>query len=185
MPERNAHPGPQMDQIPIGYRGLIAIPSNYGRGKIPWVSQTSPSAKNRALGKANLPRVLHSGKNSTRGREALPSAAECLALGKERHSAKALFPECNTRGRAALGKEKCYLTAHPVHAVKTKKNCFAECRTLALGKEAGFPECPVMALGEVIFFCFFLLIFLWGLLTLFKTLCSNLGQFWLFFGIFH
>ena len=85
------------------------------------MSQASPSAKNRVLGKANLPRVLHSGKNSTRGREALPSAAECLALGKERHSAKALFPECNTRGRAALGKEKCYLTAQPARAIKTKK----------------------------------------------------------------
>ena len=121
---------------------------HYGRGKILRVSQASPSAKNRALSKANLPRVLHSGKNSTRGREALPSAAECLALGKERHSAKALFSECNTRGRAALGKEKCYLTAQLAHAVKTKKNCFAECRTLALGKEAGFPECPVMALGK-------------------------------------
>ena len=95
--------------------------SHYGRGKIPRVSQASPSAKNRAFGKANLPRVLHSGKNSTRRREALPSAAKCLALGKERHSAKALFPECNTRGRAALDKEKCYLTAQPAHAVKTKK----------------------------------------------------------------
>ena len=121
---------------------------HYGRGKIPRVSQAFSSVKNQALGKANLLRVLHSGKNSTRGREALLSAAECLALGKERHSAKALFPECNTRGRAALGKEKCYLTAQPAHAVKTKKNCFAECRTLALGKEAGFPECPVMAFGK-------------------------------------
>ena len=93
------------------------------------MSQASPSAKNRALGKANLPRVLHSEKNSTQGREALPSAAECLALGK----------------RAALGKEKCYLTAQ---LVKLKKNCFAECRTLALAKEAGFPKCPVMALGK-------------------------------------
>jgi len=44
--------------------------------------------------------VLHSGKNSTRGREALPSATECLALGKERHSAKALFPS------ATLGEER-------------------------------------------------------------------------------
>ena len=136
------------------------------------MSQASPSAKNRALGKANLPRVLHSGKNSTGGREALPSATECLALGKERHSANVLFPECNTRGRAALGKEKCYLTAQLAHAVKTKKNCFAECRTLALGKEASFPKCPVMALGkgplcrvsgkalgEEFFFCFFCPIF--------------------------
>ena len=100
---------------------MVYEDTHYGRGKIPRVSQASPSAKNRALGKANLPRVLHSGKNSTRGREALPSAAECLALGKEWHSAKALFPECNTRGRAALGKAKCYLTAQPVHAIKTKK----------------------------------------------------------------
>ena len=112
------------------------------------MSLASPSAKNRALGKENLPRVLHSGNNYTRGREVFLSAAEILALDKEQHSAKALFPECNTRGRAALDKEKCYLTAQPAHAVKTKKNCFAECRTLTLGKEAGFPECPVMALGK-------------------------------------
>ena len=83
----------------------------------------------------------------TRGRIAL-GEERILALGKERHSAKALFPECNTRGRAALGKEKCYLTAQPAHAVKTKKNCFAECRTLALGNEAGFLECLVIALGK-------------------------------------
>jgi hypothetical protein len=92
---------------------------HYGRGKIPRVSLASPSAKNRALGKENLPQVLHSGNNCTRGREAFPSAAEILALGKEQHSAKALFPECNTRGRSALGKETCYLTVHPAHAVKT------------------------------------------------------------------
>jgi hypothetical protein len=35
--------------------------SHYGRSKIPRVSNTSPSAKNRALGEATLPRVLHSG----------------------------------------------------------------------------------------------------------------------------
>jgi hypothetical protein len=96
--------------------------SHYRRGKISRVSQASPSAKNRALGEVNLPRVLHSGKNCTRGREAFPSATECLALGKEWHSAKALFPECNTRGRATLGEEKCYLTAQPTHAVRTLKN---------------------------------------------------------------
>ena len=93
--------------------------SHYGRDKIPRVSLASPSAKNRTLGKEDLPRVLHSGKNCTRGREAFPSAAEILALGKDQHSAKALFPECNTRGRSALGKETCYLTVHPAHAVKT------------------------------------------------------------------
>ena len=97
----------------------IAASMHYGRGKIPRVLLASPSAKNRALEKENLSRVLHSVKNCTRGREAFPSAAEILTLGKEQHSAKALFPECNTRGRSALGKETCYLTVHPAHAVKT------------------------------------------------------------------
>jgi hypothetical protein len=50
------------------------------RSKVPRVSLASPSAKNRALGEENLPRVLHSGKrgfpecrrvHGTRGREAL------------------------------------------------------------------------------------------------------------------
>jgi hypothetical protein len=40
------------------------------RTVIPRVPGTSPRAKNRALGEANLPRVLHSGKNCTRGRRA-------------------------------------------------------------------------------------------------------------------
>jgi hypothetical protein len=62
--------------------------TNYGRSKIPRVSNTSPSAKNRALGEATFPRVLHSGKNCTRGREAFPSADECPTLGEDRHSQK-------------------------------------------------------------------------------------------------
>ena len=93
------------------------VHAHYGRGKILRLSLAFPSAKNRALGKENLSRVLHSGKNCTRGREAFPSAAENLALGKEQHSAKALFPECNTRGRSALGKETCYLTVQPANVV--------------------------------------------------------------------
>jgi hypothetical protein len=36
-----------------------------------------------ALGEVNLPRVLHSEKKSTRGREAFPSAAKPMALGEE------------------------------------------------------------------------------------------------------
>jgi hypothetical protein len=36
----------------------------------PRVPHASPSSKNRALGEDNLPRVLHSGKNCTRGRKA-------------------------------------------------------------------------------------------------------------------
>jgi hypothetical protein len=41
---------------------------HYGRSKLSRVPHTSPSAKNRALREANLPRVLHSGKKCTRGR---------------------------------------------------------------------------------------------------------------------
>jgi hypothetical protein len=70
--------------------------------------QDSPSAKNWALG---LPRVLHSGKNCTRGREVFPSADKCPTIGEERHSGKAIFPECNTRGRPALAKGNLHLTA--------------------------------------------------------------------------
>ena len=119
---------------------------HYGRGKILRVSLASLSAKNWALGKENLPRVLHSGKNCTRGREVFPSAAEILALSKDQHSAKALFPECNTRGRSALGKETCYLTVHSAHAAP-------ECQNRVLGEEAAFPECQGRHPGKN--FCFF------------------------------
>jgi hypothetical protein len=50
---------------------------HYGRMDISRVSIASPSAKNRALGEDPLPRVLHSGKKNTQGRE---------KLGEERHS---------------------------------------------------------------------------------------------------
>ena len=112
---------PSMQQHACPSRSTEFIDSalHYGRGKIPRVSLAFPSAKNRSLAKENLLRVLHSGKNCTRGREAFPSASENLALGKEQHSAKALFPECNTRGRSTLGKETCYLTVQPANAVKT------------------------------------------------------------------
>jgi hypothetical protein len=63
---------------------LRSEPRHYGRNKIPRVSFASPSAKNRALGKENPPRVLHSGKNCTRRREASPSAIEPMPLGEER-----------------------------------------------------------------------------------------------------
>jgi len=178
----------------------------YGRGKISRVSQVSPSAENQELGEANLPRVLHLRKRG------FLSAAAYLTLGKERHSAKALFPECNTWRRATLGKEKCYLTAQSTGVVTTKneKNLlWVPC--LALGEEAlswvpwhgprgkgrlfwvlcPRTECSVLALGEGslpqerqgrhsgIFFLFFgfLPYFFWDLLTLFKTLCSNLENF--------
>ena len=87
------------------------------------MSLASPSAKNRTLGEENLPRVLHSGKNCTRGREAFSSAAEILALGKEQHSRKALFPECNTRGEDRhSAKKRVTGRSTPPMPLKLKKN---------------------------------------------------------------
>jgi hypothetical protein len=67
---------------------------HYGRTEIPRVSNSFSSAKNRALGEANLlgeeglSRVLqnpwHSGKGGTRGKSSSPSAT----LGGEGHSQK-------------------------------------------------------------------------------------------------
>ena len=74
------------------------------RSKICRVPHALPSAENRALGKATLCRVLYLVKNCTRQRVALSSAAACPALGKARHSAKALFAERNTRQRAHSAK---------------------------------------------------------------------------------
>jgi hypothetical protein len=85
------------------------------------VPNSSLSAKNRALREANLPRVLHSEKKCTRGREAFLSAAKPLALGEGWHSGKAFFPECNTRGRGALTKGNSHLTA-PLDGTVCQKN---------------------------------------------------------------
>jgi hypothetical protein len=69
-----------------------------------------------------------------------------MALGEERHSRKALFPECNTRGREALVDEKWYLTVQMDGGIL--KTLFPECLTLALGEATLFPECLPLALGE-------------------------------------
>ena len=77
-----------------------------------------------------------------------------MALGKEQHSAKALFPECNTRGRSTLGKETCYLTVHPAHAVKTLKKILPRVPSLALGEEA-LSRVPEQGTQKFCFFVFF------------------------------
>jgi auxin responsive GH3 family protein len=64
--------GREYELVVTTYAGLSRY--HYGRSNIPRVSRTSPSAKNRALREDNLPRVLHSGKNCTRGRWPSPSA---------------------------------------------------------------------------------------------------------------
>jgi hypothetical protein len=86
----------------------------------------------------NLPRVLHSGKNNTRGRETSPSAVESMALGKDKFVFDGggkqsrmvkIFPECLT---LALG----------------ETSLFPECLHLALREASLFPECPALTLGE-------------------------------------
>jgi hypothetical protein len=76
---------------------------HYGRSKIPRVPNSSfPECQ--ALGEANLPWVLHSGKKCTRRRGAFPSVVKPMALEEEWHPRKTIFPECNTQGRGALAK---------------------------------------------------------------------------------
>ena len=78
---------------------------------------------------------------------------------RQKKTKKKFFPECL-----------------PWHSGKRP---FPECQNRALGEEAAFPECQGRRSWKN--FCFFFLPhFLWGLPTLFKTPCSNLGQFWLF-----
>jgi len=61
------------------------------------------------------------------------------ALGEERHSAKALFSDYNTRERATFREEKCYLTAQPTGTVATKnKKNLPRVPCLTLGEEALF-----------------------------------------------
>ena len=82
-----------------------------------------------------------------------------LALGEE---ALSRVPGQCTRGRGCLPRVPCPGTRERVSSSSAREG----------------------TRGRIfVFFCFFASFFLWGLSTLFKTLCSNLGQFWLFFYI--
>jgi hypothetical protein len=158
---------------------LIAERAHYGRSKIPRVSNSSPSAKNRALGEANL----HSGKGGTRGKPSSPSAT----LGEEGHSQKKI----------------CIWQQHWTEPFTKKlKNVFPECNALALGEGDLFPRVPrVGTRGRSLLpesHCSgtrgrtsslsankgtrgtFFPHFLWGLPTSFKTPCPNFAYFWIF-----
>ena len=108
---------------------------HYRRSKICRVPHALPSAENRALGKSTLCRVLHLAKNCTRQRVALPSAAACPALGKARHSAKALFAERNTRQRAHSAKCPSVARLPRPRRYHLKKNVY-RALNLTLGEEA-------------------------------------------------
>jgi hypothetical protein len=73
-----------------------------------------------------------------------------MTLGEGRHSGKAIFPECNTRGRRAHEKETLHLTATLDGAVRQEiEKVFPECHALALGEGVLFSESHVPTLGEV------------------------------------
>jgi hypothetical protein len=93
------------------------------------VSIASPSAKNWALREEALPRVLHSGKNNTRGREAPVDEKWYLTAEMDGAIFETLFPECLP---LAVG----------------EASLFPECLILALGEASLFPECIALALGR-------------------------------------
>ena len=78
----------------------------------------------------------------TTGEAKFPECRRLPRVPKIGHLPEPTFPECCTRGRAALGKEKCYLTAQPAHAVKTKKKLL--CRVSHPGTRQGgwLPRVP-------------------------------------------
>jgi hypothetical protein len=113
---------------------------HYGRSNLCRVPRTSPRAKNRALGEDNLPRVLHSGKNCTRGRRAHEKEKLHLtatidgAVYKKIEKTLPRVPSPSTRGRWPLPR-----VPSPWH----------------LGKGL-FPECLVTGTrGNIFVFLFF------------------------------
>jgi hypothetical protein len=132
-----------------------------------------------------------------------------MALGEGWHSGKAIFPECNTRGRGALAKGNLHLTTtlDGVVCQKFEKSlprvpCSSTRRRWPLPQvpRAGtqgrslFPEShcsgtrgrtssPSANKGTRGTIFYFFGPFFWGLPTLFKTPCLNLAYFWIFYYI--
>jgi hypothetical protein len=69
-----------------------------------------------------------------------------MAPGEGRHSGKALFPECNTRGREALGKEKFVFDGGGKRS--RMGNIFPECLTLAMVCATAWPVVPGVSLRD-------------------------------------
>jgi len=93
---------------------------------------------------------LHSWKNCTRRREAFLSVAVYLAFEEERHSAKALFSERNTRGRAALGEYDFFFVVYMERQKKQKKIGMASPSAWAaiLGGRGFLPRVPGLRCSE-------------------------------------
>ena len=112
--------------------------AHYGKNVICRVQKSLPSAKFRALGKDLLCRAPHSTKYGTRQRG--------LALGKDLHSAKVVFVECQ-----ALGKDR--------HSAKIGRGLtassgvlFVECPPFGTRQRIYFAECQNLTLGKTYFF---------------------------------
>jgi len=137
------------------------------------VSQASPSAKLRALGKEPLCRVPKAQHSTNLWHTACPNVAECWPLAKAAHSAKNVA-ECQwarTRQRPCTGPARVptvcrplvWLTAFSLCRVPPagtrQRSKFAECRQLALGK-VSFAECLASGSRQTGFNFFCLQIFL-------------------------
>jgi hypothetical protein len=107
---------------------VAAVTIHYGRSKLSRVPHTSPSAKNRALGEANLPRVLHSGKTGTRKRK-VTFDGNIRRSRLQKKIEKKLFPECLDLG---LG----------------EGDLFPESRLPTLGEGTSSSSALSLALGE-------------------------------------
>jgi hypothetical protein len=144
----------------IGHSGKAIFPECCTRGRI-------------ALGEDGLPRVpkrpWHSGKTGTRGRPSSPSAT----LGEDgTRKRKGAFDGGTERNRLKKNWKPSSPSARSQHSGKATSSPSA--LSPALGEEP-LPRVPChWHSGKYFcFFVFFAPIFLWGLLTLFKTPCPN------------
>ena len=94
-----------------------------------------------------------------------------MTLGKDLHSAKAVFAEC-----LALGKGR-HLAKIGRGLTASSGILFAECPPFGTQQRIYFAECQNLALGKIFFFWFFATNFFWSFSTLPQTTCLNLGHF--------
>ena len=120
--------------------------------------------------------------------------AECLALGKEKHSAKGIFAECLALGKEGHSAKGGLDKRHPWPSLlPSAKHSAKACHVVGLGsaRATAFAECHVAGSRQRtplpsatpgtrqinIFFVFFFQFFLWGLDTVITSQLQNLGQF--------
>jgi hypothetical protein len=157
------------------------IYNHYGRTVIPRVPGTSPRAKNRALGEANLPRVLHSGKISTRGRGHFPSVAKAMALRESSALGESHLPREEHSGKGGTRKMNLGFDGDGGRN-SLQKNGKHLPRVLATStrEETSSPSALSLALGEGIFICLFFCPIFFRPSHIILTPYQNLTYFWIF-----